>query len=557
MAQRGAQLDHLKYSCSICLDILRDPVTIPCGHSYCMDCIKVYWDGEDHKHIHSCPQCRQIFIPRPVLVKNITLAELAEELKETGHYAAPDDVQTAGPEDVTCDICTGAKLRAVKSCLVCLVSYCEVHLQNHYDVPPLQKHKLVKPSKNLQENICPLHNEAMKIFCRTDQQSICYVCLMQDHKGHETVSAAAERAEKQKELEVSRQLIQQVIQDQEKDVKLLQQQVETISVSADQAVEDSEEIVSQLIHLIQKRSSDVKQQIRSQQEMEMSRVRVLQEKLQQEITELRRKDAELEQLSHTEDLNVFLQNLASVSALGGSTCSYSTIIHPPRDFRDVTAAVSTLRDKIQDILRGNQSNTSLTASQLGGLMSEPEPKTRAHFLEYSQGITLDPDSAYRFLMLTEGSRKAAPVQLQQFHSHHPDRFTYWWQVLSREGLIGRCYWEVELEGDGVYVAAAYRSISRAGKSNDSMFGYNDKSWSLRCASNSYTFWHNEVLTPVSGPRSSRIGVYLDHRAGVLSFYSVGKDTTLLHRVQTRFHQPLHAGISFFDYGESAEFVKLK
>ncbi|KAK2896059.1 hypothetical protein Q8A73_015549 [Channa argus] len=186
---------------------------------------------------------------------------------------------------------------------MCLVSYCEKHLQPHYDVAQLKKHKLVEPSKNLQENICSRHDEVMKMFCRTDQQCICYLCSVDEHKGHDTVSAAAERTERQRELEGSRQQIQQRIQDIEKDVKVLQQEVEALNRSAEKTVEDSEKIFTELICLMEKRSSEVKQQIRSQQETEVSRVKELQEKLEQEITELKRKDAELEQLSHTEDQN--------------------------------------------------------------------------------------------------------------------------------------------------------------------------------------------------------------------------------------------------------------
>ncbi|XP_067462855.1 E3 ubiquitin/ISG15 ligase TRIM25-like [Thunnus thynnus] len=357
MAQQGAQLDGAKFCCSICLDLLKDPVTIPCGHSYCMSCIKGFWDGEDEKKIYSCPQCRQTFTPRPVLVKNTMLADLVEELKKTGLQAAPADHCYAGPEDVACDVCTGRKLKALKSCLVCLVSYCEKHLQPHYESVAFKKHKLVDPSKKLQENICSRHDEVMKIFCRTDQQSICYLCSMDEHKGHDTVSAAAERTERQRELEVSQQNIQQRIQDREKDVKLLQQEVEAVSRSADKAVEDSEKIFTELIHLIQKRSSDVKQQIRSQQETEVSRVKDLQEKLEQEITELKRKDAELKQLSHTEDHNQFLHNYPSLSQLSEPTDSSSINICPLRYFEDVKAAVSKLRDQLQDILGEKCTNT--------------------------------------------------------------------------------------------------------------------------------------------------------------------------------------------------------
>uniref|UniRef100_A0A3P9BJN4 B box-type domain-containing protein n=1 Tax=Maylandia zebra TaxID=106582 RepID=A0A3P9BJN4_9CICH len=223
------QMDQTKICCSVCLDLLKDPVTIPCGHSYCMNCIK----------------------------------------------------------NVACDVCTGRKMKAFKSCLFCLASYCEKHLQPHYDSPTFKKHKLVEPSKKLQENICSRHDEVMKMFCRTDQQSICYLCSVDEHKGHDTVSAAAERTERQRELES----------------------------------------FTELIHLIPKRSSDVKQQIRSQRETEVSRVKELQEKLEQEITELKRKDAELKQLSHTEDHIQFLHNYPSLSALRRCWLQDHAIIH--------------------------------------------------------------------------------------------------------------------------------------------------------------------------------------------------------------------------------------
>ncbi|XP_030609607.1 tripartite motif-containing protein 16-like [Archocentrus centrarchus] len=557
MAQKGVQLDRKTFSCSICLDLLKDPVTIPCGHSYCMNCIKIHFDGEDRKGIHSCPQCRKTFTPRPVLEKNIMFTELMEQLKQTELQAAPADHCYAGPEDVACDVCTGRKLKASKSCLSCLASYCEKHLQPHYDAAPLQKHKLVAPSKKLQENICSRHDEVMKIFCRTDQQSICYLCTMDEHKGHETVPAAAERTEKQKELEVRRLNIQQRIQDREKDVTLLQQEVEAINGSADKAVEDSEKMLTELIRLIQKRSSDVKQQVRSQQETEVSRVKELQEKLEQEIAELKRKDAELEQLSHTEDQNQFLHNLPSLSALSESTHSSSINIGPLRYFEDVTAAVSETRDKLQDILREEWTNISLTVTEEDVLLSPSEPKTRAGFLKYSCEITLDPNTVNSWLLLSEGNRKVTVMKKQQSYSDHPDRFTYYWQVLSRESLTGRCYWEVEWRGGGICVSVAYKNISRAGESDECVFGYNDKSWSLGCYSNSYKFFYNKVQTVLSGPQSSRVGVYLDHRAGILSFYSISETMTLLHRVQTTFTQPLYAGLWPFCYGVSAELIKLK
>ncbi|XP_012725269.2 tripartite motif-containing protein 16 [Fundulus heteroclitus] len=555
MAQSAVQLDREKICCSICLDLLKDPVTTACGHSYCMNCIKDFWDGEDQKGTHSCPQCRETFGRRPVLKKNTLLAELVEDLKKMGLQTAPADHWFAGPEDVACDVCTGRKLKAVKSCLVCLVSYCKTHLQPHYESPGFRKHQLVAASDKLQLRICSRHDEVMKIFCRTDQQCICYLCLMDEHAGHETVSAAAERIEKQKELEASREEIQQRIQDRQRDVRVLQQEVEAINLSADKTVQQSGKIFAQLILLIRKRSSDLKENIRSQQQTEVSRVRKFQEKLEQEITELEKKDAELKQLSKTEDLNQFLHNYPSVSALSESTHSSSINVRPLGYFEDVTVAVSELRDQLLDVLEDTWASLSHTVTEADVLLSEPEPKTRAEFLKYSTTITLDPNTANGYLLLSEGNRKATLMGVKQVYPDHPDRFTDW-QVLSRESLTGRCYWEVEWGEKRVDVAVSYKNISRAGDSNESDFRHNDKSWSLNCDTKGFLFWHNRGKISVPCPVSSRVGVYLDHTAGILSFYSVSETMTLLHRVQTTFTQPLHAGVGFYNDGDSVEFIKL-
>ncbi|XP_061587359.1 tripartite motif-containing protein 16-like [Cololabis saira] len=569
MAQKGDQVDQETLSCSICLEVLKDPVTIPCGHSYCMKCINNFWDGEEQKKLASCPQCRQTFIPKPELVKSTMLAALVEQMKKTGVQAAPADHCYAGPEDMACDVRSGRKLKAIIIiiCVVCLAYYCQKHLQPHHDVAPLKKHQLADPSKNLQDNICPRHGEVMNMFCRTDQKSICYLCSVDEHKGHDIVSVVAERTERQREMEVSRQQIQQEIQDREKDVKLLQQEVEAVNQSADKTVEDSEEIFTELISLLQERSSDVKQQIRSQQETEVRRVRELEEKLQQEITDLKRRDAEMKQLSDTEDHNQFLQNYHSLSPLSESTRSSSISIRPLTHspsisirplmyFEDVTAAVSEVRGQLQDILRDTWTNISLTITDVDVLLPK-EPKSRAGFLKYSCEITLDPNTVHTILLLSEENRKVTFMDEHQSYSDHPDQgFTDYSQVLSRESLTGRHYWEVEKEEGAVEVAVSYKNISRSGE--ESGFGFNDKSWSLHCSSDRYGFWYNKIQTSISGPQSSRIGVYLDHRAGVLSFYSVSETMTLLHRVQTSFTQPLHAGVRVYrGSGDSAEFCKLR
>uniref|UniRef100_UPI0037E803D3 tripartite motif-containing protein 16-like n=1 Tax=Semicossyphus pulcher TaxID=241346 RepID=UPI0037E803D3 len=529
IAQQVKRVDEMKFCCSICLDLLKDPVTIPCGHNYCMNCLKSFWDEEDKKKIHFCPQCRQTFKPRPLLVKNTMLAELVEELKKTGLQASPADHYFAGPGDVACDICTGRKLKALKSCLVCLASYCEEHLQPHYESPTFKKHKLVEASVKLQENVCSRHDEVMKMFCRTDQKCICYLCSVDEHKGHDTVPAATEWTEKQKALSETRKKIQQRIQDREKDLKVLLQEVETINRSADKAVDDREKISSEMISIIKKKKSDVKQQIRSRQKTEVSRTKELQEKLEQEISELKRKDGDLEGLSRTEDHNQFLHTYPSISQLFESTDPPRPKINHLQYFEDIMAAVKDTRNKIEACLTGNRPS--------------PEPTTRAEFLQYSCEIVLDPNTANKFLVLSEGNRKITFDGNNKAYPQHPDRFIHSPQVLSKGGLTGRCYWEVEMSRD-TSVAVAYKSIGRSGGLNERVFGCNDKSWVLQCGK-SYNFRHHNHSTCIKGPKSSRVGVYLDHSAGILSFYSISKATTLLHRVQTTFTQPLYAGLFLF------------
>ncbi|XP_035271067.1 tripartite motif-containing protein 16-like [Anguilla anguilla] len=535
MAEGGGLLDQDQFSCPICLDLLKDPVAIPCGHSYCMGCIKGCWDQDDHAGVYSCPQCRETFTPRPVLRKNTMLSEVVEKLKKTGLQTVPPAHCYAGPGDVACDVCTGRKRKAVKSCLVCLASYCETHLQPHYESPAFKKHKLVKATAKLQEKICSHHDKLLEVYCRTDQQCICYQCVMDEHKGHDTVSAAAERTEKQKQLGATRNNFQQKIQEREKELQDLRQAVQSLKRSAQAAVEDSERIFTELIRSIERRRSEVKELIRDQEKAAVSRTEALLERLEQEIAELRRRDAELEQLSHTEDHIHFLQSCQSLSVPPGPEDLPSITVSPHISFEAVRKFVSELKEQLEDFCKVELVKTSESVKEAHAV----EPRTREDFLKYSCQLTLDPNTAHKCLHLSEGNRKVTRVGEIQSYPDHPERFECRAQVLCREGLSGRCYWEAEWSGDGVSIAVLYKEISRKGRGHDCRLGFNNKSWSLRGSSGGYTFWHNAERTEIPVPPSSRIGVYLDHRAGTLSFYSVSDTMTLLHRVQTTFTQPLY------------------
>ncbi|XP_055731515.1 NACHT, LRR and PYD domains-containing protein 3-like [Salvelinus fontinalis] len=161
---------------------------------------------------------------------------------------------------------------------------------------------------------------------------------------------------------------------------------------------------------------------------------------------------------------------------------------------------------------------------------------------YGCDLTLNPNTAHIYLFLSEENRKVTRVKEKQPYPDQPGRYDYWPQVLCREGLTGRCYWEVEWSGDWALIAVTYKRLYKTGRSR---LGARDTSWSLDCCGNSYTAWHNNENTDISvssASHSKRVGVYLDWQAGILSFYNVSSDTlTHLHSFNTTFTEPLYPG----------------
>uniref|UniRef100_A0A8C4TN70 Uncharacterized protein n=1 Tax=Erpetoichthys calabaricus TaxID=27687 RepID=A0A8C4TN70_ERPCA len=182
-AQPSLSTDH--YTCPVCLEVLNVPVTIPCGHSYCMECINKHWDRSGLMGTYRCPQCRMEFHPRPKLHKNLTLTNMIGELKEKGVIRAPPQ-GNAGPASVLCDSCPVRKRRASKTCMTCMASYCESHLQPHLDLAAFKRHKLEEPTRNLEEKLCSKHQKVLEMFCRTDEICICSMCAATEHKSHHT-----------------------------------------------------------------------------------------------------------------------------------------------------------------------------------------------------------------------------------------------------------------------------------------------------------------------------------------------------------------------------------
>lgn len=162
----GPLKTHLK--CSICMDIFEDPVTTACGHSFCQKCLAFNLEYYDR----ACPLCKRFLNKSPDV--NIVLRDIAQLLKET---LKNDELYTGKEDEVPCDICPEVKLKAKKSCLVCLTSYCSNHVKNHLSSKRLKGHKLVAPVKNLDERACLKHGRPLDLYSRKQHSCICVRCL--------------------------------------------------------------------------------------------------------------------------------------------------------------------------------------------------------------------------------------------------------------------------------------------------------------------------------------------------------------------------------------------
>ncbi|XP_061658741.1 finTRIM family, member 82 [Syngnathoides biaculeatus] len=569
------------FSCTLCVNLLRDPVAIPCGHSFCMDCISGYWNEADYTGIYICPQCKITFTQRPVLRPNATLSMVAEKIKKSGlslNVHMPQGNGYAGPSDVPCDFCSGKKLKAVKSCLNCLASYCEKHLKPHYESATFKRHKLVDELGNLDRKICPQHQKSLELFCRTDQMCICAICTVSEHKGHDIVSAEAERSEKQKLLGISTAEIRQKCQERVKELEELKTAVDSLKNSAQRAMVESQKMFEDMIRSIERMRSEVTKLIGINEKAAFNQAEALIERLEQEIDELKKKESGLKQLYSTDDHIHFLQNFNYLCTPTDDGFIPKVTVNPVFSFGAVRKAVAEIKERLEEFGREELLKISKTVNDVPVYTTEsrtldrrsrgrehnmttvdsppttPEPRSRADFIKYFCHLKLDPITAYKELHISEHSRKVIRTRDLQPYGDNPERFDSFAQVLCREGLSGgRFYWEIEWSGE-FSIGVAYRGISRKGKGSLCLLGYNDKSWSLLCSDTGYSAWHNRVDKGVSGPHSPRIGVYLDHSAGILAFYSIGSSMTLLHRFETTFTEPLYPG---FGVGTSVKICNIK
>ncbi|XP_054611392.1 finTRIM family, member 83 isoform X1 [Dunckerocampus dactyliophorus] len=560
-------------NCHLCKEYLRDAVSIPCGHVFCSICLKTYWDHADHTGTYLCPQCRVTYNKRPT-PRRVGGSRNSTLQRSSDPFPPPPpspDYNMAGPQDVGCDICVGKKNKAVKTCLMCLASYCDKHLKPHYESATFKRHKLVDEIGHLDRQICPQHQKGLELFCRTDQMCICVLCTVKEHKGHDMVSAEQERAEEQQRLGATQAEIQEKIHDRLKQMEELKQAVDVLKTSAQRALQECEKMFADMMRSIERMQQEMAKMISTNKRAALNNAEGHMERLDHEITDLKRRDNEITQLSRTEDHIHFIQTYHMLIAQTEAEELPTVTVNPYFTFGPVTKAVSEMKQHLNEFGNDELVKVAKTVNKMTFCQLEDskkkrtskvddapmyrsvqvqEPQHRDDFLKYACQLTLDPNTAYRQLYLSRGNRKAALKRDPQSYGDSNARFDSLPQVLCMEALSGGAYyWEVDWSGEGAAVGITYKGIKRTGYGDSCRIGYNRKSWSLFCSDASYSARHNKDQIEVKAPYSSRIGVFLDHAGGTLSFYAIGETMSLIHRFKAPFSEAVYPG--FWVWYESA------
>ncbi|CAJ1066151.1 finTRIM family%2C member 86 [Xyrichtys novacula] len=586
------------FVCSVCLDTLKDPATLPCGHTYCLACIQSHWDKKDSKGECSCPQCRQVFKPRPSLAKSTVLVEAMEKLRTNSFKQSPSSAPPSMPV------------------------YMEV-------LPAtVQRQGSIYPQiPSVEPRPCPQHNQPMDLFCRDDKECVCKECCQHGHKGHQVLKPEEERRERQKELVQMQADTQKKIQETKKQLNVLPHTARQHKALVQALEQESSDLFSELVKKVNQTGIHIGELLGTYEASLGSQVEGKVNRLEQEAVQLRWKSEELSRLAGMQDHVCFLKNFFTMEPPGqtGSTGEPITSLEKV-EVSTIRSVLKELQEAIQEQCKGSltrictllnqdpeaaaangtdtntetetETETAAAAAAAaagtadgGGqssaknavyeMISEPpplppprpqveslwefhflhshappptklglanpDPKTRAELLKFRFEPTMDPNTAYRHIQLSDEGHKAALRAENLNPPDHPERFDFWRQVLCREPLAGSpYYWEVEWTGQKVTIGVANKEMDRKGSDDKSRLGHNNQSWSLYWSGTGFSFWHDSKEKLLGSPKARRIGVYLDQHAGILAFYRISHNQAdLIHRYQTQFAGPLYPGFRFW------------
>ncbi|XP_049430814.1 probable E3 ubiquitin-protein ligase TRIML1 [Epinephelus fuscoguttatus] len=507
MAAASCLLTEDQFLCSICLDVFTDPVTIPCGHNFCKTCITQHWDTNVP---YQCPNCKKLLYTRPELQVNTFISEMAAQFRQSAQQKASSsssEQQVSKPGEVPCDVCTGTKLKALKSCLMCLVSYCETHLEPHLTRSGLKRHQLIDPVENLEGRMCLKHDKLLELFCKTDQMCVCVLCTYSDHKTHDVVPLREEYEGKKAELGKTEAEIQQMIQKRRLKIQEIKLSVKLSQRGADREIADGVQVFTALKESVERSQAELIDMIKEKQRKTEKQAEGFIKELEQEISELKKRSTEVKQLSRSEDHLHLLQSLPSLKT-----------VTPNKDWTEISIRPLSYEGTVVRAL--NQLEETLS-EQMKRLF-ESELK---RVLQYTVDVTLNPDTAHPNLILSDDKKQVNCGDVVKNLPNNPERFDICVDVLAKQSFSsGRFYYEVQVKGKTDWdLGVARESINRKGQIKLSpQNGY----WTIWLRNEKeYEALADPSVSLSLKSRPEKVGVFVDYEEGLVSFYDV--DTAAL------------------------------
>uniref|UniRef100_UPI0037E7B305 E3 ubiquitin-protein ligase TRIM21-like n=1 Tax=Semicossyphus pulcher TaxID=241346 RepID=UPI0037E7B305 len=521
MSAASCRLTEDQFLCSICLDVFTDPVSTPCGHNFCKTCITQHWDVNVSCQ---CPNCKKVFNTRPELQVNTFISEVAAQFRQSAQQKASSsssEQQVSKPGEVPCDVCTGTKLKALKSCLVCLASYCETHLEPHLKKSGLKRHQLIDPVENLEGRMCEKHDKLLELFCKTDQMCVCMLCTYSDHKTHDVVPLKEEYEGKKAELGKTEAETQEMIQKRRLKIQEIKRSVELRNQNADREIAEGVQVFTALMESVERSQAELVHTIKEKLRKTEKQAEGFIKELEQEISELEKRSSEVEQLSRSEDHLHLLQSFTSLNAAPPTKDWTEISVCPPSYEGTVVRAVNQLEETLR--------------KQMKKLLEAELKRVQQHEVD----VTLDPDTALPWLILSDDGKQVHLSDVKKNLPDTPERFDICPCVLAKQSFSsGRFYYEVQVKGKTKWdLGVARESINRKGKITASpqdgywtIFLRNEKEYTA-CADPSV------CLSLKSQPE--KVGVFVDYEEGLVSFYDVDAAALIYSFTGCSFTERLH------------------
>ncbi|XP_068459032.1 E3 ubiquitin-protein ligase TRIM21-like isoform X2 [Clinocottus analis] len=490
MSAASCLLTEHQFLCSICQDVFTDPVTIPCGHNFCKACITQHWNINVP---YQCPNCKKLFYTRPELQVNTFISEMAAHSSEQ---------QESKPGEVPCDACTGTRLKALKSCLVCLDSYCETHLEPHLTRPGLKRHQLIDPVENLEDRMCTKHDKLLELFCKTDQMCVCMLCTVLDHKNHDVVTLKEEYEGKKAELKKTDDEIQQMIQKRRLKIQEIKHSVELSEEDGNKEIAGGVQVFTAMKESVERSQAELIRTIKEKQRKTEKQAEGFIKELEQEICELKKRSTEVEQLSLSEDHLHLLQRSRTLKAAPPTKNWTGVRVSPPSHEGTVRRALNQLEETL--------------SNQMKKLLEIELKRVQQSAVD----VTLDPDTAHPKLILSDDGKQVKLGDVKKNLSTNPKRFDYGHIVLAKQSFSsGRFYFEVQVKGKTKWDLGVVReSINRKG----SITPTPQKGLWVICLRNENQYYALDDplvhLSLKSGPQ--KVGVFVDYEEGLVSFHDV-------------------------------------